>query len=55
MSFKKLSSILDDAKDSYNNNPYELFQLFIGCTCGFDPNIESPRFLLKTHVVCLEK
>ena len=37
--FKKVSSILADTRDSYNN-PNELFQLLIGYTCVFDPNPE---------------
>ena len=52
MPFKQVSSILVDAKDSYCNNPYELFQLLIDYTGGFDPNTE---FLRPTHVVCVEK
>ena len=52
MPFKEVSSILVDTKDSYSNNSYELFQLLIGYTCGFDPNTEFSRPLLKTHVVC---
>ena len=43
MPFKQVSSILVDAKDSYSNNPYELFQLLIDYTCRFDPNTEFLR------------
>ena len=55
MHFKEISSILPGTKDPYSNNPYELFQLRIGYTCGFDPNTEFSRPLLKTHVVCVKK
>ena len=55
MTFKEVSSILANTKDYYSNNPYEPFQLLIGYTCGFDPNTESSRSQLKTHVVCVEK
>ena len=40
MLFKEVSLILADTKDSYSSNPYELFKLLIGYTCGFDPNTE---------------
>ena len=43
MHFKEISSILPGTKDPYSNNPYELFQLRIGYTCGFDPNTEFSR------------
>ena len=52
MPFKEVSTILSDTKDSYSSNPYEHFQLFIGCSCGFDPNTKFSRPLLKTHKVC---
>ena len=55
MPFKEVSSILGDIKDSYNNNPHELFQLIIGYTCGFDLNTEFSRPLLKKYVLCVEK
>ena len=55
MPFKKVFAILSDTKGSYSNNPYEFFQLLIRYTCGFDPNTEFPRPLLKAHVVCIEK
>ena len=55
MPFKEVSSFLADTKDSYSNNLYELFQLLIGYTCGFDPNTEFSHSLLKTHAVCVEK
>ena len=55
MSLKEVSSILADTKDSYSNNPYELFQLLIGYTCGCDPNTELSRPFLKTRVDCVEK
>ena len=55
MIFKEVFSILADTKDSYGKNPYEVFQLLIGYTCGFDFNTEFSRLLLKTHVVCAEK
>ena len=32
MPFKEVSSILVDTKDSYSNNPCELYQLLIGYT-----------------------
>ena len=40
MPFKEVSLILADTKYSYNNNPHERFQILIGYTCGFVPNIE---------------
>ena len=40
MVFEEVSSILSDTKDSYSSNPYELFQVLNGCTCGFDPRLE---------------
>ena len=40
MLFKEVCLILADTKDSYSSNPYELFKLLIGYTCGFDPNTE---------------
>ena len=49
MPFKKVSSILANIRDSYSDNPYELFQLLIGYTCGFDPNTEFSSPLLKVH------
>ena len=52
MLFKEVFSIFADTKDSYSNNPYELFQLLIGYTCGFDPTTEFSRSLLKANVVC---
>ena len=55
MLFKEVFSFLADTKDSYGKNLYELFQLLIGYTCGFDLNTELSRLLLKTHVVCVEK
>ena len=55
MPFKEVSSILADTKDSYSNNPYEVFQLLIGRASSFYPNTEFSRPLLKTHVVCVEK
>ena len=55
MPFTEVYPILADIKDSYSNNPYELFQLLIGYTCGFDPNTKFSCPLLKTHVVCVEK
>ena len=50
MSFKEVFSILPDTKDSHGNNPYE-----VSYTCGFDPNTEFSRPLLKTYLVCVEK
>ena len=47
MRFKEVSSILVGTKDSYSNNPYELFLLLIGYTCGFDQNTEFSRPLLS--------
>ena len=47
MPFKEVPSILADTKNSYSNNPYGLFQLLIDYTCGFDPNTEFSRHLLK--------
>ena len=55
MSFKEVSSVLVDTKVSYSNNPYELFQLLIGCTYCFDPNTDFSYPLLKTNVACVEK
>ena len=55
MSFKEVSSILPDTKDSHGNNPYEFVQLLIGYTCDFDPNTEFLRPLLKTYLVYVEK
>ena len=46
MPFKEVSSIPADTKDSYSNNPYELFQLLIGYTCGFDP-----KYLIVTPLI----
>ena len=42
-------------QDFYSNNPYEIFQLLIGYSCGFDPTTELSHPLLKTHVVCVVK
>ena len=53
MPFKEVPSIPADSKDSYSNNPYELFQLLISYICGFHLNTEYSRSLLKTHVVCV--
>ena len=55
MLFKEDSSILDDTKDAHGNNPFELCQLLIGYTCGFDPKTEFSCPLLKTLVVCVVK
>ena len=49
MPFKEVSSILAYTKDSYSNNPHELFQIPIGYTCGFDLNTVLYAPLLKTH------
>ena len=40
MLFKEALSILGDTKDAHSNNPFEIFQLLIGYTCGFDPKTE---------------
>ena len=55
MPFKEVSSFLPDTRVSYSNYLYELFQILIGYTCGFDPNTEFSHPLLKTHAVCVEK
>ena len=47
MPFKKISSIISDAKYSFGNNPYNFSQLLIGCSCGFDPNAKFWRPFLK--------
>ena len=54
MLFKEALSILGDTKDAHSNNPFEIFQLLIGYTCGFDPKTEFFCPLLKTLVVCSE-
>ena len=55
MLFKEAFSILGDTKDAHSNNPFELFQLLIGYTCGFDPKTEFSYPLLKALVVCVVK
>ena len=50
MLFKDVSSILFDNKDSYSNNPFEPFQPLLAYICGFNPNTEFSRALLKTHI-----
>ena len=47
MAFKKISSIISDAKYSFGNNPYDFFQLLIVCSCVFDPNANFWRPFLK--------
>ena len=54
MKSTEVFSIFADTKDSCSNNPHEPFQLPIGFTCGFDPNTEFSRSLLKSPVVCVE-